>query len=90
MTLLDLTKARLELNRDTKDTFLTHLNEVAKVEIAREGITLNIEEVDDLDLVADYSAYLYRKRNSDEPAMPRSLRYRLNNRLMAEKGAANV
>lgn len=90
MTLLELTKARLEIRNDIRDEFLTALNEVAAKEISREGITLDISDIDDLDLVADYTAYLYRKRSSDDPAMPRSLRYRLNNRLFAEKGAADV
>ena len=90
MTLLELTKARLEIRNNIRDEFLTVLNEVAAKEITREGITLDISDMDDLDLVADYTAYLYRKRNSDDPAMPRSLRYRLNNRLFAENGAPDV
>lgn len=90
MTLLELTKARLEIRTGIRDEFLTTLNEVAMEEIAREGITLDISGIDDLDLVADYTAYLYKKRLSDTPVMPRSLRYRLNNRVFAEKGAADV
>lgn len=90
MTLLELTKARLEIRNDIRDEFLAALNEVAQKEITREGITLDTTDIDDLDLVADYTAYLYKKRNSDDPAMPRSLRYRLNNRLFSEKGATDV
>lgn len=58
-------------------------------EIKREGITLDISAVDDQITVSMYAAYLYRKRalSGDESRMPRMLRYRLNNRLFAEKGA---
>ncbi|MBO5669964.1 MAG: hypothetical protein J6S41_00305 [Clostridia bacterium] len=58
-------------------------------QISREGITLDLSKADDQITVSMYAAYLYRKRalSGDDSKMPRMLRYRLNNRLFAEKGA---
>lgn len=67
------------------DTFITHLIQAAQAKIRREGITLDLDDVEDCDLVVMYASYLYRKRVGNEPAMPRMLRYALNNRLFAEK-----
>ena len=63
--------------------------ESAKTEIRREGITLDLGDTDDRVTVSMYAAYLFRKRalSGDDSRMPRMLRYRLNNRLFAEKGA---
>ena len=64
---------------------LENMIEVAKAAISREGITLS-DSVDDGMLIEAYAAFLYRKRREDVVAMPRSLRYLLNNRLLSEKG----
>ena len=68
--------------------FLTTLISVAKTEIGREGITLDFTSVDDAQTVAMYAAYLYRRRAEETNGMPRMLRYRLNNRVFAEKTKA--
>ena len=45
-----------------------------------------LEDIQDVNLIVMYAAYLYRKR-ADEgaPQMPRMLRYALNNRLFSQK-----
>ena len=68
------------------DEYLTALVESAARQVEREGVTLE-ETTDDESTVAMYAAYLYRKRAEDEGSMPRMLRYRLNNRLFAQKAA---
>lgn len=82
--ILELLKLNLQITSGAYDAFLSHLIEAAKTEIAREGITLSLSDAADLNLVVMYAAYLYRKREGDT-AMPRMLRYALNNRLFAEK-----
>lgn len=92
---LPMVKANLEIVNNIHDTYLAQLIEVAKVEIAREGITLQDE---DYNLIVMYVAYLYRERVVDTKTigqyntaafsaqgMPRMLRYALNNRLLSEK-----
>lgn len=85
-----LALVKLDLQRITPqgsdiDTFIIHLIRAAQTEIRREGITLDLEDTGDCHIVVMYASYLYRKRVGNEPAMPRMLRYTLNNRLFAEK-----
>lgn len=82
--LLTMTKQNLAIAGTTWDTFLTNLIGVSKEAIAREGITL-VDTLEDNNLIVMYAAYLYRKRFEDVAAMPRMLRWALNNRLFAEK-----
>ena len=57
----------------------------AVTEIEREGATLDLDgSIDDNNLVIDYAAWTWRKRESGE-GMPRMLRYQLNNKILAEK-----
>lgn len=70
------------------DERLTNLLEVAKKEIEREGVTIDIEKVDDGDLVVDYAKFLWYNRRSDsnpESKLPRSIRWRINNRLFGKE-----
>lgn len=83
---LTLLKADLELMGSVKDAYLKHLLAVAEEEIAREGIKLT-QTISDENLRIMYAAYLYRKRAAEITAMPRMLRWALNNRLMQQKGA---
>lgn len=82
--LLVLLKYNLEMISTSFDNYLTHLIDVAKLEIAQEGITLSLSDVLDCNLVVMYAAYLFQKRKTNEP-MSRMLRYALNNRLFKEK-----
>lgn len=70
---------------EVQRTFLLKLIASAKEQITREGIKLDLSEVDDCLTVSMYAAYLYRRRAVADNGMPRMLRYRLNNRLFAEK-----
>lgn len=68
---------------DERKNYLSQVIDAAIAFITREGITLE-DTVEDLQLVEMYAAYLVRKRNTTE-AMPRMLRYALNNRLFSQK-----
>lgn len=83
--ILKILKTDLEISGTSRDDMLVNMIELAKAAITREGITLN-DSVDDGMLVESYAAFLYRKRREESVAMPRSLRYLLNNRLFSEKG----
>lgn len=85
--LLTMVKANLAITSVAWNTYLEQLIQVARKEIDREGITIDDEAIDDCNLIVMYASYLYRKRVEDNAAMPRMLRYALNNRVMAEKGA---
>lgn len=82
--ILVLVKANLAIARNVWDDYLYNLIKVSRQAIAREGITLE-DTFEDNNLIVMYTSYLYRKRAEDIAAMPRMLRYALNNRVMAEK-----
>lgn len=82
---LTMLKTDLEISGTGRDGYLNNLIDLADKAISREGITLDITSIDDGMLLETYAAFLYRKRREDAVAMPRSLRYLLNNRLLSEK-----
>lgn len=69
----------------TRTAQLTHLVNAALQLIAREGVTLQEPfSAEDGQLVIMYAAYLFRKRATGE-AMPRMLRWAMNNRVFSAK-----
>lgn len=83
---LILLKQDLQMITSANDSFLYSLIMAAESAIQREGIRL-VENDMDIDMaVVQYAAYLFRKRASSDTAMPRFLRWRLNNILFSQKG----
>lgn len=82
--------------KSAKEAELTlYLNSAQKF-IETEGITLDLDEVGDCQLVVMYATWLYERRkavstgyNTSNGAMPRMLRWNLNNRLFAEKAGSD-
>lgn len=68
---------------EQRKAFLQQAIGAARAFISREGINLT-ESIEDGQLVEMYAAYLVRKRATEE-AMPRMLRWALNNRLFSQK-----
>lgn len=95
-TMLTALKVDLGISTTAYDDRLLEVLQVAAQEIAREGITLGSEVISDGDLQVTYAAWLWRKRRAESntgrlttqetvSGMPRSLRWRMNNRLFEEK-----
>ena len=83
---LILLKQDLQMITLANDSFLYSLITAAESAIQREGIRL-VENDMDIDMaVVQYAAYLFRKRASSDTAMPRFLRWRMNNILFSQKG----
>ena len=86
---MEILLARLKIdlgiiNSTIYDARLLSLLEVAKKEIEKEGATLDLEDISDSELVIDYARYLWQSRR--EPMTePRSLRWRINNRIFGGK-----
>ena len=74
----------------TLDTRLQELIASAKEAIIAEGAeTLDPSaSAEDAQLVIMYADWLWSSRNNPEAAMPRSLRWKLNNRIFGEKARA--
>ena len=93
---LAILKSNLQMLTSANDAFLEYLLTAAEAAMSREGI-IDDGTADYEACVIDYAAYLFRKRAAStegaggfapgggETAMPRFLRYQLNNILMAQK-----
>jgi hypothetical protein len=82
--LLTMLKVDLGITTTAYDTRLTQYINSAKEMIGTEGVTLDTTDLEDAQLVVMYAGWLWRKRDNGD-AMPRMLRWTLNNRLFAEK-----
>lgn len=82
---LSALKTDLGITATEYDERLSQYLAGAVAEIEREGATLDLESsIDDNNLVIDFAAWTWRKRDTGE-GMPRMIRYALNNRVLAEK-----
>ena len=81
---LTILKSDLQILSKSNDVYLEKLLEQAAALIQREGITLKEGDLECDMAVIHYAAYLFRKT-----AMPRFLRYELNNLLFSQKGAGS-
>lgn len=82
--ILAMLKTDLQIAVGTQDSFLMSLIEQATAAVTTEGMTVQ-NTVQDGMLIEQYAAFLWRKRREDDVAMPRYLRWMLNNRIVAEK-----
>lgn len=84
-TRLKLLKLDLQISTNAIDELLIQMLNAAHSFIEREGISLDDTSAEDTQLVVMYAAYLYRHRRETNVAMPRMLRWALNNRLFSQK-----
>lgn len=85
-TMLSMLKVDLGITTTAYDARLSQMLTVAENEIKREGAKISPEtSVDDANLVILYTAWMWRKRDAME-AMPRMIRWQLNNRVFGKKG----
>lgn len=87
-TELTVLKQNLQMHQtNANDEYLKMLLKQAASLMTREGI-VDDDSFDYYMVKIDYAAFLFRKRaNKDNTlAMPRSLRYELNNILLSQKG----
>ena len=83
--ILGLLKHNLSMLNTTQDTYLTFLITTSKDSIEEMGISLDLTDAQDVNLVVMHASYLFRKRAEDNPVMPRMLQFALHNRLFSEK-----
>ena len=86
---LTLLKNDLQMLTSSNDTLLSSLLDASEEYIQKEGIMLVENDIGIDMVIVQYAAYLFRKRASEETAMPRFLRYNLNNILFSQKGKRN-
>lgn len=83
--LLKLFKIDLGITHNLRDEYFDVLLASAKSEIESKGITLDLNEAEDIFLVLDYASWLYRKRQENVP-LSRNVQFRLHNRIIKEAG----
>lgn len=87
LNILNLTKANIgALGSSIYDDLLNSFIDSAVPMIEREGITLNLEQTEDRNIVVGYASWLFWQRKQPNMPMPRWLRYSMNNKLMQQKG----
>lgn len=84
---LAVLKQDLQMLTSANDDYLRTLLTLAASAIQTEGIILK-EDIESDMAVIQYAAYLFRKRAGTDTAMPRFLRWQLNNMLFSQKGKA--
>ena len=85
-TVLTMVKVDLGIKATAYDDRLTQYVTAAKSAIVREGVSTLSDAVEDMQLVAMYAGWLWRKRDTGD-GMPRNLRWMLNNRIFSEKAS---
>lgn len=87
-TVLELLKIDLGITHSARDEYFSHLINGTIKEIERKGITLDVDAIDDQMLVADYSAWTYRKRQEDVP-LAKNILLRIRNRIVKERSVGD-
>lgn len=83
--MLDSLKIDLGITTNAYDERLQQILNAAKQFIEREGVTFADElTAEDQQLIVMYASWIWKKRDNVE-AMPRMLRWALNNRIFGEK-----
>ena len=86
LNILNLTKANIgALGSSIYDDLLNSFIDSAVPMIEREGITLNLEQTEDRNIVVGYASWLFWQRKQPNMPMPRWLRYSMNIKLMQQK-----
>lgn len=57
--------------------------------IEREGITLDLDDTEDNNLIVGYATWLFQQREQPDMEMPRWLRYNLNNKVLQQKAVTD-
>ena len=82
--MLQMLKTDLGITASAYDERLGQYLDAAQKRIEEEGVTLDTDDIGDMQIIVMYAAWMWRRRDTME-GMPRMLRFALNNRVFAEK-----
>ena len=77
------------ITHNLRDTLFINLIESSSSELVKMGIDFSKETVEDIQLVVDYSSWMYRKRQEDV-GLPRNLQFKIHNRVIQKAGASDA
>ena len=78
---LSLFKLDLGITHNLRDPLFSNLIGSSIMELEKEGVDLSSSTVEDIQLVVDYSLWMYRKRDQDI-GLPRRLQFKIHNRVI--------
>lgn len=84
--ILELLKSDLGISHSKRDNYLKKLIENSKYELEAKGIKLDMENVEDMILISDYTAWVYRKR-AEDIGMSQNLTFRIRNRVVKARAS---
>ena len=87
--LLQLLKLDLGITHNLRDSYFKVLLDSSISELSGKGIKFDFTKAEDMMLVIDYAAWLYRKRQENIP-FSRSLQFRIHNRVIKEVAKTNA
>lgn len=82
-----LAALKIDLGIKTTTAYDERLSQIIDASVAmitREGATLDLSNVEDVQIVVMYAAWTWRRRDTGD-GMPRMLRYALNNKIFGDK-----
>lgn len=88
-TCLSLFKLDLGITHNLRDALFSNLLKSSSIELTKMGVDLSQETVEDIQLVVDYSLWMYRKRQEDV-GLPRNLQFKIHNRVIQKVGETNA
>ena len=88
-TCLSLFRLDLGITHNLRDSFFLNLIQSTVSELEGMGVDLSSSTVEDIQLVVDYSSWMYRKRDQDG-GLPRRLQFKIHNRVIQKAGAKDV
>ncbi|OCS82276.1 hypothetical protein [Caryophanon tenue] len=86
---LSLFKLDMGITHNLRDTLFINLIEASFKELEKMGIDFTNETAEDVQLIVDYSAWSYRKRQEDV-GLPRNLQFKIHNRVIQKVGASDA
>lgn len=86
-TVLQMLKIDLGINHTLRDEYFKKMIVANSKELNSRGVKLDLEKAEDIMLLSDYCAFVYRKRMEDVP-MSRNLSLRISNKKI--KGRCGV
>lgn len=88
-TCLSLFKLDLGITHNLRDTIFYNLIKNAETELSKMGVSFSstAPTVEDMQLIVDYAAWNYRKRQEDV-GLSRNLKFRIHNRVIQKAGAS--
>lgn len=85
-TVLPLFKNDLGISFNTMDEYFIKFLSSRQSELEDKGIILDAEKIDDVFLLTDYAAWMYRKRTADVP-LAENLKCRIRNRIIKNRAS---